>query len=307
MVDLKPPGTLSKMAVPMLIMPALARTMPLWDLTLRTARAMGEYHRGMVCVVLNGTPPGISDSNAVKALLDATKGNRRQHTVFAGPVTDDTDKVCFAKHKACVTSRGVARSWNIGLQAAATYGCTHAVFLNNDVVPRDGTIDHLLDYLYMDPRAIITCATDVANLEDGGYNPHEGINNTSRNAFSLFATRVWDFTQTLDRFDENFAPMYWEDHDIIIRATLKGRPIAEVTGALFDHTGSATVSLDPDARQKNHVTFSRNGAYLLRKWGTTARHPLERDIPYKRPFNDPARGINDWDPIRPDPATFEVW
>ena len=89
----------------------------------------------------------------------------------------------------------------------------------------------------------------------------------SGNSFSLFLLTNEGF-HTIGEFDETFWPAYFEDNDYAYRMDLLNNPFKEVTGATFQHVGSATInSYDEAGKRRAAAQFENNRAYYLQKWG----------------------------------------
>lgn len=78
------------------------------------------------------------------------------------------------------------------------------------------------------------------------------------------------FLDAVGLFDENFAPAYCEDVDLLYRARLAGAHV-EFLPTGTTHVGSVSYRSDPRYAPGNARTYPRNVAYYEAKWGGPMR------------------------------------
>lgn len=166
---------------------------------------------------------------------------------------------------------GCGASWNLGMRELEQDADVVIILASSAVFDRPfqcllDVLDHfqLKHYRYIfDNAASLHCwAMTRAGLEVGGY------------------------------FDENFWPCYYEDTDYSQRAKYngfnEGKYYASDMGLVHSAGRSLTVHSDPALLHLHQHTIAHIVDYYQRKWG-----PLGAEM-FDRPFNDPARGINEW-------------
>lgn len=191
----------------------------------------------------------------------------------------------------------VAEKWNDGLDLALELGVP-VVFANDDIVPWPGAIARLLE----SKGDLVTGETTV-NMPNGA-EPKVG----SRGGFALFMLRA-SAVQRLEalererwpedpwpgyrpgRFDQNFAPAYFEDSDFYYRLKLAGVE-EEIVPAHYYHeltagpnggcfVGCISTMVDPERWKRHRRVIQRNGDRYLAKWG--GKPGEER---FRMPFGD---------------------
>lgn len=169
-------------------------------------------------------------------------------------------------------NRGLARSWNDGIVESA--GADAIVIINDDVSATRSDLDTLVSGALAHPEAgMIVCE---------GYN--ERMVEQQILGYAVFAVNLPALNPVL-LFDENLAPIYFEDCDHSRRCSLAGVAFYNVGRTGMVHRGSATVNTDLALKAQNNVTFARNLAYYVRKWGGEPGQET-----FSLPFNDPAFG-----------------
>jgi GT2 family glycosyltransferase len=153
-------------------------------------------------------------------------------------------------------NRGLAKSVNEGMIAAFEMGADLVVNIADDMQPRPGDFDELVEYAYR--RAGLPAITATAAHERTGT---VGSCELSFTAFNLICLA------TVGMLDENFFPLYYEDVDFMRRVKLAGYPFPQLLGTRIVHRGSGNIYGVPGLLDQNHRTFAANQAYYIRKWG----------------------------------------
>ncbi len=189
-------------------------------------------------------------------------------------------------------NRGVAKSWNQGIDLARQAGYTHVLVSNDDIVYSPGYLDTLLRDFEFGEFDLLTgsnmresrSSTEILDITSKGgdyvaFNPD----------FSSFMVRS-DIFDRAGRFDENFFPAYFEDNDYHRRLNLLGMKSGRSLGAYMYHAGSVTQNFYGDGQAiVPSEEFRKNAYYYLIKWGS----PPEGDN-YQTPYNDPNLTAKDW-------------
>lgn len=171
-------------------------------------------------------------------------------------------------------NRGLARSWNDGLEMAYGSNADVVLIVNDDLEMGRRDLTKLVEAAFLHPSAGIIVAE--------GYNARMG--DQLDLGFSVFAVnRV--AIDTVGYFDENFVPIYFEDSDYSRRAGLAGLPYHSVRSTGIIHTGSASQTI-PELKAQNDVTFQANYRYYVAKWNGG---PGQETYPV--PFNDTHFGL----------------
>lgn len=172
-------------------------------------------------------------------------------------------------------NRGIARSWNEGVLNAHRKGAQVVVVLNDDIYAGGDDLDALAAAAMENPDAgIIQC-----EMYHNGPKP-----TTSGFGFTVIQHRAVAIT---GMFDQNFFPAYYEDVDYAHRLSRSGLRTHLVTGTNVRHAGSANLKENAALKAQTHaVTFPRNRAYYIRKWGGDI--DAEK---YRQPFSDVRFGL----------------
>lgn len=178
----------------------------------------------------------------------------------------------------------VAEKWNAGLDLALEIGVP-AIFLNDDILPWPGA----LATLFLSRGELVTGETTV-NLPRLDVEPQVG----SRGGFALFLLaptaiqrlEAWERERWPEepwegyrpgRFDQLFAPAYFEDSDLYYRLKLAGVE-EEIVPARYYHeltagpnggcfVGCISTMADPERWKRHRRIIQRNGDRYLAKWG----------------------------------------
>ncbi|MGM0628672.1 MAG: glycosyltransferase family 2 protein [Candidatus Fermentibacterota bacterium] len=194
---------------------------------------------------------------------------------------------------------GFCYAVNRGMEEA---GGDLLLLLNNDVEPEPGALASLVDaagtatpdVCALVPRILRPDGTDeggcsvrlrrglpLVDLEGRGVPYPSG-------ACSLFTRRSWE---RLGGLDSRFAPIYWEDVDLGLRARRMGMRVARVPGAAVRHQHAATMGQSPDSlalRERNRLLLAA-GSPLPDGWRLRFRlwlpvHVLMARLAGNRPF-----------------------
>ncbi len=170
------------------------------------------------------------------------------------------------------TNRGVARSWNDGILAAADWGADVTIVCNDDIVFGEGDVDKI-SRAAMDnrDRFVVFAAGKNTRLR-------RAVSDQGMACYAINPIAI----ERIGMFDENFFPAYCEDCDYCYRAKMLGLKRFVVGNTSIVHTGSASIYSSSELRAQNARTHSLNDRYYIRKWGDKP----EREK-FKRPFNSP--------------------
>lgn len=184
-------------------------------------------------------------------------------------------------------NKGVAASWNQGVQWGMDRGFTHIVIANNDI--RCGP--HMLEGMYnrfLKGGVDLVSAVDVMRevlIPDMVTDPLHAVNNKEESEsphpnFSCFMITP----QTIEKvgwFDEEIYPAYFEDNDYHYRVKLAGGLGVANTKAVFVHYGSRTQNQATNGPITPGETFRKNEQYFIKKWGGPPGHEK-----FVKPFNN---------------------
>lgn len=167
-------------------------------------------------------------------------------------------------------NRGLAKSWNEGIEWSFEQNFDVMLVVNEDVTFGEGDVDRMAECAIHRGEAPIVTGR--------AYHRSEGAWGSSEYgcfAFNPLAQR------TVGSFDENFFPIYCEDSDYRRRLALAGLAPAFCESTRIVHTGSESLSQTEVAHQNGH-TYLCNRKYYRRKWGHDAGQET-----LDRPFGDP--------------------
>ncbi|MCB0311360.1 MAG: hypothetical protein KDD42_08995, partial [Bdellovibrionales bacterium] len=139
-----------------------------------------------------------------------------------------------------------------------------------DVIFHYEFVDSLVELAASSPRALLVSGSEWSELETLPYAPlsKEILPGASFACF-MIDRRLFEI---VGEFDEQFAPAYYEDHDMNRRITLAGYETCSSKHALFWHEQSSTVrSLDQvevaDVREWINERLEYNRELYAAKWG----------------------------------------
>lgn len=168
-------------------------------------------------------------------------------------------------------NRGLATSWNEGIEAAYMRGADVALIINDD-----------MEASYDDVCAIGKAALDHPEcgvIKCMGTDLRSGKRTPMEFGMTAITKTGW---KTVGAFDENIRPIYWEDIDWDYRRKLLGVPEHIVDSTNVVHTGSKTSVTVPGMVEMANRWYNANQEYYIRKWGAT--HIAGEQ--YRTPFND---------------------
>lgn len=157
------------------------------------------------------------------------------------------------------TNKGVAASWNIGLDLAIENKCDYLFIINDDVEMEPGSMAKMVE------------AVKDADLVSaiGGHSDQTGffeiVDNGSPD-FACFVIKPKEFLEKFDYFDEGYYPAYFEDNDMRYRIKIAGGKQGIVMDAPMVHGVSVTQNWNGD-RVVSHERFNANAARYRFKWG----------------------------------------
>lgn len=166
-------------------------------------------------------------------------------------------------------NRGLAKSWNEGLIEACRQSADVALIANDDAIAGDGDVDLLAEAacLNRDRYMVSGLGTDQSTGERKDM------------LFSLAAVNPIAL-ETIGYFDQNFAPIYFEDIDWYYRAKLAGLERLCIPQTNIIHAGSKSRHLVDETQFM--ANFVANCAYYGAKWGCAD----QGSETYMLPFND---------------------
>ena len=171
-------------------------------------------------------------------------------------------------------NRILAKSWNDGILRSKEMNADLVLVLNDDILFAPGTLQGLVDGWRNKPGHVVmvtgqnvrgNCETpiDIFNYECPLNN--EAIYNYNPD-FACFMTSP-DILEIVGKFDENFAPAYFEDNDYHRRIKLLGFDAASINWAPYYHYGSITQNYDQNNPVVVPPAFEANRFYYNNKWG----------------------------------------
>lgn len=173
------------------------------------------------------------------------------------------------------TNRGLARSWNEGIEAAMREKADAVIVVNDDVS--------------MSREDLLLLAQGCVEHREAGIIEAEGYNERMVEhqilQFACFGINPIAI-EKVGYFDENFFPIYFEDSDYSRRAFLAGLPYHNVGPSGMVHRGSTTINSVPELHAQNNATFSACNTYYRLKWGGD---PGSETLNW--PFDNPGFGL----------------
>ncbi|MBN1434005.1 glycosyltransferase [Candidatus Fermentibacterales bacterium] len=164
--------------------------------------------------------------------------------------------------------RGFCFAVNEGVEASNS---PFVMVLNNDVAPEPGCFAELVSRLESAPAEVF-CVVPRIIRPDGSDESrvtvrfrrglavssidHRGVPYPS-GACSLYRREKWG---TLGGYSRAYAPIYWEDADLGMRARRAGMRMERVESAVVRHHHAATMGMTSEAltlRERNRIIFTR--------------------------------------------------
>lgn len=193
----------------------------------------------------------------------------------------------------------LAAAWNRGCDLAWANGCDYALVCNDDILFAPDCIDTMIEeYERLRPEGVIMVTPNniFGQLGNSKYAildyaaPGDQVGTVSEHPnFSCFLVTS-EYFDLVGRFDEKFAPAWYEDNDSHRRATLLGLREICTTAANSVHLGGTTTRLmpNPDSGESQR--------HYIEKWGgMPITHPT--DLPkehYLTPYNDATKTVKEW-------------
>lgn len=206
-----------------------------------------------------------------------------------GTLRVDSSKLLLVDNT--ISNRGVAASWNMGVQKVKDYKLDWLIIVSAAMRFDGGGLD-MIEQIASYP------ATDVIHFASADVKAVQYVRGVSGHAPGVFA---WHCTainrrviKQVGKFDTNFFPAYLEDTDYSLRihkSTGDNRMILPIQARLASTAhgvalGGVITNMD------------RSIAYFAEKWG---RHPGAACLgEYDTPFNDPNNGIEFFPPAHGD-------
>ncbi len=172
---------------------------------------------------------------------------------------------------------GVGRSWNFGIEANVK--SPWWLIVNNDVTLNTGALSRTVNYMNdSQGTSRIVCIRAFGAF---------AINDTAVNAVG------W--------FDENYAPIYYEDTDWGVRASHLGVERIDIPDGAEHYGGGGENSWrnNPSLSMQNSETIYLNRAYFDAKWGTNRE--------FTHPFGDETLQQSFWVPPSLSELRIKRW
>lgn len=177
--------------------------------------------------------------------------------------------IVFANNVNCL-----CRAWNLGIKLALSQDCNYVVVANTDIVFRSDAIDWLVEFAQTQENACAWCPSfyqqdqgvDVSEIEK--ITPTDFVQDD--HYFSCFMVG-WDLFEYFGEFDEQFAPIYYEDCDMFYRVSLQGGQMLTTGMSIVWHYGShswrtANDAGNPDGEKIFSGSVENYNRYVD-KWG----------------------------------------
>lgn len=166
---------------------------------------------------------------------------------------------------------GFASSANRGIRAVKT---PLVWLLNNDCCPKNNFLDKIIPYFQDSKTFAVSCAENnkgvirgrgIGGFRKGLLYHQSGKLNKNNTLWAFGASTIYRRQQflSLDGFDENYNPFYWEDFDLSYRALKSGYQIYFEKQAMVYHQESSTISHYYSAATIAQISFRNQ---LLTCW-----------------------------------------
>jgi GT2 family glycosyltransferase len=159
--------------------------------------------------------------------------------------------------------RGVARSWNDGINQSMNDGNSATLLLNDDLSFYPNCFDKFVEFVIAESEK----SPDFSMISAFGHEaagPHEGQDLDQRFGCCAIGKAAME---KVGYFDDNFFPAYFEDIDYFRRIQLVGLPIISDNRVLAEHERMKTMRLSPELAAAQVDDFNANQDYYIRKWG----------------------------------------
>lgn len=192
---------------------------------------------------------------------------------------------------------GFQRSVNKGVDDGFERGYDLVLVCNNDIILHPEALWRVAERFSKGDVGMVTCMDVRGEITTKMLQPFqidllianekESVDEAPNPNFSAFAVnkQCWD---DVGKFDEVFAPAYFEDNDYHYRMTLAGVNAIVCPPAMFYHYGSRT----QNEANENGLPFVSGGEFenararFVKKWGG-----LPGKETYKTPYNDPLKTV----------------
>jgi len=178
------------------------------------------------------------------------------------------------------TNRGLAKSWNEGLRLSQMENADVMMIANDDI---EASYADVIQIAYQAHRSAHLDYMVSGIGDDLTTGEHKDM------LFALCAITPLAI-EKIGYFDEQFAPIYFEDLDYYRRAELLGLTRYMMHGTHIKHIGSGTrkANLAPEAEAQFWLDFEANKARYIAKWSGNGYRGSEQ---YTTPYNDPTKGL----------------
>ena len=166
---------------------------------------------------------------------------------------------------------GVGPAWNSAINEAVEDGIQYLIVVNDDVIFRPGVIYSMIHWSARGYDLV------SPQNETGVCHPY-GLN------FWCFMIKPKEFVTKFGRFDENFAPAYYEDDDMAYRMKLAGGSIKTLNDKIYHEVMGSEID---EALHRSY--YEKNLDYYIEKWG--GEPSMER---YDNPYGDPTKDHRYW-------------
>jgi GT2 family glycosyltransferase len=176
-------------------------------------------------------------------------------------------------------NRGLSKSWNDGIAKSFHEKNELTLVINDDVEFYPGQFDAWVDFISHNQDAGLVFCSGNEPQDDGSV-----VTRSQDFACFSFQRAAYD---TIGRFDEDFAPAYYEDFDYMARCRRSGLRVVSDPSVRVIHRRSTTVRNNPEIASTIDESYEKNHQLFKRKWG---RDSVDDDI-FLYPYNNPENSI----------------
>ena len=170
----------------------------------------------------------------------------------------------------------LSNKWNRALKYSIRHDFDYVIFLNNDTLLKEDTIDKLIEFADTHPQYPIVSATQY--FEGQNPVPKDEIIEDSIH-WAMVAMRP-SIVKEFGEFDSIFKGASFMDTDYSLRMHKAGKKIARTCVPLYLHYDSTTNRI---VKEKGGLLMENDQKYH-RKWGL--------DLEYDTPYDDPNLDLN---------------
>lgn len=241
-----------------------------------------------------------------EAMVSAKKHNIDCRILLIDNASTDETKVEAGKMVSDLFSHlrneerwGFQKSVNVGVKDGFERGYDIVLICNNDIILHPEALWRVAERFRKGDVGMVTCMDIRGEIEARIVHPSitavsniravdkENVDEAPNPNFSAFAVNkeCWDM---VGKFDEVFAPAYFEDNDYHYRMNLAGVKAIVCPPAMFYHYGSRT----QNEANENGLPFVSGGEFenarakFVKKWGG-----LPGKETFKTPYNDPLKTV----------------